>query len=166
MPNVVLIALAIQGAPADLRAFQDAALVADGDAWGPSCSPTPVSRTQGPVFWTDRKGGACDAGWTSTSPTSAVLSFFIAWEPGRPLLDAIGVLAQAHNVAVTHGAAIEEFFDGYVSQIWAGEGLQMRRVPQHTAKDDALLGSAHRPVVRHGVMTALARMDRTLAAAA
>lgn len=166
MANIILVALALQGTVADLRAFQDAVLVAKGDAWALACSPEPTIRLGNHGYTTDRSHTAWDAGWTSTSPNSAVLSFSAAWEPSFRLLNAIGALAQEHHVAVVHGAAIDEIFPGTTPSIWAGEGLHMRRVEAHTPKSDALLGAAHRPTVRHGAMAALARMDRTLAAAA
>jgi hypothetical protein len=166
MPNVVLNALALQGATADLRRFQDALLVADGDAWGLSCSPQPTTHTVGNVTTTNRAGTAWDAGWTSTSPTSAVLSFSSAWEPPQRTLDGIGALACAHGVAVLYSAAADAYLGAGVPSIWAGEGLQLQEVPEHLPKFEALLGSAHRPAVRHSMVLHLERLGHALDRAA
>jgi hypothetical protein len=161
LANHVLNALALTGTAADLQRFQAALLVDHGTEWGLSCSQAPVERTSanGQIVLVDRSRSAWEPRWVTNAPTSAIVSFWTTWEPNTAILNAIGTLAADHGVAVLHGAAIEEYFDGVVPQIWEGEGLQMAQVAAPSPRAELLVAQCGHPVKSHRLASVVHRLD-------
>lgn len=134
MANVVLVVLSLAGAPDALDAFRAEALAAHPDGWS---MPHGVVERQ--VY------DGANAVWVSKGPQQATLSFLARWSPSPQALDALGRIASRHGVTVSRSLAVEEGWEHVYGKVypshgdlWAGEGLMLRRTT-HVSESDARL---------------------------